>query len=370
MPNKIYINARFLTQSITGVQQYALEIVRNFDLLLDRGEIDPNVYTFTMLAPSKGVIHDLGLKHISLRQVGRLTGHAWEQAELPFYSGDGLLFCPGNTAPVISLTSSQKTVTTVHSLAYLYFPESYSLPFKAFYNIIVPLVLKKADAAITVSQAEKELILKRYPFAAKRLHVVQNGGITGSYKEEDRNTCLYSTKLPSPFLLFVGSLSRGKNLGAVIKALSLLEDENLHLVVVGATGKTFAEAGMDIPDHLLDRIHFRGQINDPQELLHLYKTAACLVFPSYYESSGLPPVEAMACGCPVIVSDIPALRERCGDAALYCSPDRPGDFAERIKQVLTNKLLRERLKEKGLQRSRIFTWEKTARETWNIIKNI
>lgn len=370
MPNKIYINARFLTQSVTGVQQYALEIVRNFDLLLDRGEIDPNEYTFTLLTPSKGVIHDPGLKHISLRQVGRLTGHAWEQAELPFYSGDGLLFCPGNTAPVISLASGQKTAVTVHSLAYLYFPESYSLPFKAFYNIIVPFVLKKADAAITVSQAEKDLILKSYPFAAKRLHVVQNGGLSGSCKVEDKDIGLKSTRMTNPFLLFVGSLSRGKNLRAVVKALSLLEQENLDLVVVGATGKTFAEAGMDIPDHLLGRIHFRGQIDNWQELLHLYKIASCLVFPSYYESSGLPPVEAMACLCPVIVSDIPALRERCGDAALYCSPDNPRELAERIKQVLTNNELKESLKEKGLQRSRMFTWEKTARETWTIIKNI
>lgn len=369
MAHKIYINARFLTQAITGVQQYARELVRGLDLMIDRGEIDKSEYTFIMLAPSRGVTNDLVLKHITIRRVGLLTGHAWEQAELPLYSGDGLLFCPGNTAPVLSLLSSRKIVTTVHSLAYLYFPEAYSRSFRAFYNLIIPLIMKKADVTITVSQSEKDMILSRYPFASQRLHMVQNGGMSIEFMEEMRTSDIYEEKTSYPFILFVGSLSRGKNLQAVVKAISFLEKE-LHLVVVGATGKTFADAGVEIPDSSSRRIDFKGQINNNRELINLYKTALCLVFPSFYESSGLPPIEAMACGCPVVASSIPALIERCGDAAVYCNPASPADIAGKVRMLLDDGALRAALKEKGLQRSRQFSWEKCARETWEVIKGV
>ncbi|HWI55369.1 MAG TPA: glycosyltransferase family 1 protein, partial [Desulfobacteria bacterium] len=124
LSQKIYINGRFLTQSITGVQRYAHEVVKALDSMIDSGEIDKSHYQLQILAPGKGIKYDLGLKHIHLQQIGKPTGHLWEQTVLPAGSRDGLLFCPGNTAPAISLLSGQKTVVTVHDLSYLYFPDA------------------------------------------------------------------------------------------------------------------------------------------------------------------------------------------------------------------------------------------------------
>lgn len=365
----IYINARFLTQAITGVQRVAHELVKSLDLLIEKGEIDSSRYRVELLAPKSGVKHELQLKNISLRQVGRLSGHAWEQFELPFYSKNGLLVCPGNTAPVLSLLSGQKTVVTVHDLSYLYFPEAYSFAFKAFYNMVIPKVLRYASRVITVSESERVSILKYYKFAENRLRVVHNGGLPGEYL--DKVDTMETSDKTAPFVLYVGSLSRRKNLQGVIQAIALLnEKEEIPAVIVGAGGKSFRNTSFGVPEEAVSRIDFKGQVNDTGYIIELYKSAACFVFPSFYESSGLPPIEAMACGCPVIVSPIPALVERCGDAALYASPGDPADIADKIMRILKDPALAEDLRNKGFERAKMFTWEICARQTWGLINEV
>lgn len=365
----IYINARFLTQAITGVQRVAHELVKSLDLLIEKGEIDSSCYRVELLAPKSGIKHDLGLKNIPVRQVGRLSGHGWEQFELPFYSKKGLLVCPGNTAPVFSLLSGQKTVVTVHDLSYLYFPEAYSFAFRAFYNMVIPMVLKYSSSVITVSESERISILKHYNYADKRLKVVHNGGLPGEYLDKIDSIKASETS-DKPFVLYVGSLSRRKNLQGVIEAVALLNRHNdVPAVIVGAGGKSFRNTQFGVPEDA-GRIDFKGQVNDTAYIIDLYKSSACFVFPSFYESSGLPPIEAMACGCPVIVSPIPALIERCGDAALYANPDDPADIADKIMRILENPSLAGDLRRKGFERAKMFTWEICARQSWGVIRDV
>lgn len=365
---RIYINARFLTQPVTGVQRYAIELVKALDCLIEQGEIKKFKYRFELLAPRKGLLRDLHLKHITLRKVGVLTGHAWEQLELPMYSAGGLLFCPGNTAPALSLLAGRKTVVTVHSLSYLYIPEAYSAAFRTLYGTIMPLVLRKANKVITVSQSEKKLITGRYG-DIKNIHVIQNGTGLKSFVDENEKLKVDKSDSAEPFLLFVGSISKGKNLQGVLEALSILnKSRDVNLVVVGAGGKTFKGAEACLPGNIINKVFFKGQIDEVRELIHLYKTAFCLVFPSFYESWGLPAVEAMTCGCPVIASNIPALAESCGDAALYCDPFDPADIAVKIQGLMDDEALRQSLIQKGLARAGRFTWDKCARETFAIIE--
>ncbi|MDT3700869.1 MAG: glycosyltransferase family 1 protein [Thermincola sp.] len=368
---QIYINGRFLTQAVTGVQRYARELVRSLDNLLEAGEIDESRYNFKLLAPRWGIQDKLKLKNIPLRRVGRFTGHAWEQLELPLYSKGGLLFCLGNTAPVISLFSAQPTVVTIHSLAFLLFPEAYSTAFKAFYKQLVPLALRKGDAVITVSRSEKNVIISRYGSVQKRLYAIQNGAMDEDFLKSLKHTVETAPDIKQPFVLFIGSLSKGKNLGGVLQALTLLnKDHDVNLVVVGAAGKNFHSDEFNLPLEISDKVIFKGQVDTTGELVSLYKASLCLVFPSFYESSGLPPLEAMACGCPVVVSKIPSLHERCGDAALYCNPANPADIAAKIKLIISDPRLRETLRSKGLERAKRFTWQKCARETFAVIKGV
>jgi glycosyltransferase involved in cell wall biosynthesis len=362
---KIYINARFLTQEITGVQRYAHELTRALDVLADSGEINGSEFRFELLSPMRGILHQPELKHFHLRRVGRLSGHAWEQFELPFYSRNGLLFCPGNTAPVLSLMLGKPVVVTVHDLSYLYFPEAYSVPFRLFYRTVMPLVLGRAGEVITVSQAEGKSILDRYPKAEGRLHPIQSGA---SFFCDEEDVGHLPSDPAEPFVLYVGSLNKRKNLLGFVRAMGIVNRENdVNVVVVGSTARSFKRLRFDLPKNITGKVSFMGQI-DERELMRLYKTAVCLVFPSFYEASGLPPLEAMACGCNVIASSIPSLLERCGDAALYCNPNSPEDIAEKTALLLGDDALREELRQKGLERSRLFTWENCARETFKVLK--
>ena len=357
----ISINARFLTQPITGVQRYALELTKAFDALIEKGEIKG--CHFELLSPPRKPLHHLALKNIPIRRVGYFSGYMWEQLELPFYAGKNLLFCPGNMAPFVSLLSGQKILVTVHDLSYLYFPEAYSLLFKLFYRTVVPLVLKNANAVITVSNSAKDSILNRYGYASDRLHVVPNG-------------VFFKNNIPDkkdkvgepPFVLYVGSLNKRKNLDGILNAAKLLNDKgNVRFVIVGSYEKIFSSINLDTDAAYID---FKGQINDVEELIKLYKSASCFVFPSFYESFGFPPLEAMACGCPAVVSNAGSLPEICGDAAVYCDPFNATDIAEKIMQVITNEALQEELRQKGMAQVKKFSWERCARETFAVIEKI
>lgn len=364
----IYINGRFLTQSITGVQRYAHEIIKALDQLIEDQKINNVKYQFILLSPQKSLMHFLSLKNIEWRQVGKKSDHAWEQLDLPSYVKDGLLFCPGNTAPLQILHSKKKTMVTVHDLSYLYYPEAYSLSFKLWYRFLIPLIMRNADAIITVSESEKKSILKYYPYVKNRLSAIQNGGLP------EKQDSLIRVKADSRYkatILYVGSLSRRKNFQGVIKALEIVNNLfDIYLVVVGTGGISFRAPYFQISQSIEKKVIFKGQINNFDELISFYKKSTCLVFPSLYEASPLPPLEAMACGCPVIVSNIPALQERCGDAALYCDPNDSQDIADKIIRLLENKELRESIIQKGFLQAKKYSWEKSAWQTFSIMEKI
>ncbi|MEZ4762576.1 MAG: glycosyltransferase family 1 protein [Calditrichia bacterium] len=176
----------------------------------------------------------------------------------------------------------------------------------------------------------------------------------------------------SPYLLFVGSFSRVKNLENVLTALHLLHRDfpKLTLRIVGAKARSFNDLSTKIDEQLRPKIVFEGQINDTVAMIKLYQNAAALVFPSFYEASPLPPIEAMSCGCPVVASDIPSLRERCGNTAEYCRPESPESIATAIAAILSDAQFAEHLRQNGLARAAEFSWERCARETLAVFRNV
>jgi glycosyltransferase involved in cell wall biosynthesis len=290
----------------------------------------------------------------------------WEQTELPWYSRGKMLFCPGNTAPVISLLGASPIIVTVHSLAYKYFPEAYHPAFRLYYRLVVPILLRHARLIITVSEAERRAILMHYPRAAPRLHAIANGGLPSGVSETAR-----PAEQLGGAILYVGSLAAHKNFPrAFTVACRLARERGFDFVFVGGTPKGLVGSGINLSNEVSSRIRFVGAVNNFAALIPYYQTAACFLFPSLYESSGLPPLEAMAFGCPVIVSDIPALRERCGDAAIYCDPHDADSIAQAITRVMEDKELRCRLREMGYQRAASYTWKACAFETLDLIEKL
>lgn len=348
----LVINGRFMAQPMTGVQRYARELVAALDRELERW---PG-WTAELLLPQ--YVAAPSYRRISSRNVGQLHGHLWEQLDLPRHMAGDVLFCPGNTAPIASLLSRQPVVVTVHDLSYRYFPSAYTRAFRLLYNSIMPVVMRCAARVITVSQSERAQILKHYPLAAERLVVVQNGGVSDG--STARSAELEALR---PYLLYVGSFSRRKNFDSVMEVARRLLDErrDLRFILVGGTPEVFQRMEPDREPH--PRMTFAGQINDPAALMPYYRSAEALVFPSFYESSGLPPTEAMACGCPVLASDIPALAERCGNAALYCDPHDVDEILAKTRRLLNDQALRGALSRLGQVQSATFTWELCAEET-------
>lgn len=354
---KLFINGRFLTQDMTGVQRVATEIVLALDSALERGEYEGLDVELVVPALRELTIEP-DLRVIKIRRLGRFGGHAWEQLELPRYVGSQPLLCLGNLAPVASLYGRGPVFTMVHDLSYHYVPEAYGFRFRALYGTVMPQVLRKSRIVFTVSESEASAITGSYGHILdrERLVVAPNGGVppvsdggeVRGYSERERR-CLY-----------VGSLTKRKNADGIANlATWASESADADFALAGSTARAFSEVnGSSEPS---SRVVLLGQLNEQRQLDDEYRRAKVFVFPSFYESSGLPTTEAMRLGCPVVASDIPALRERCGDAALYADPTDITTFQTQIQRLLDNEALWKDFQRRGLQRASLFTWDTQAK---------
>jgi glycosyltransferase involved in cell wall biosynthesis len=356
---KVCINGRFLTQAITGVQRYAREMVRAIDEQLSAAPAIRQQYAFTLLTPRQpaGTIE---LEHIPTLRIGRLRGHAWEQLELPFHAGGRLILNLCNTAPLAAAG-----LVTIHDASVFAVPEAYSRTFGLWYRSLFPLLGKRARSILTVSAFSRGQLIQHAGIPAAKIRVVPEGSEHLLRSPGDLGVFARAPVQPGRYILAVGSLSPHKNLIGVVKAVSRLGTSALPLVAAGGGNKrVFNQAGLNG-----ESFHAVGYVTD-RELRALYEHAACFVFPSLYEGFGLPPLEAMTCGCPVVVSRAAALPEVCGPAVLYCDPHDPENIAEQIRTILDNPAQRAELRERGLARARCFTWEQAASALLGILGEI
>jgi glycosyltransferase involved in cell wall biosynthesis len=357
---KIFVNGRFLTQPMTGVQRYAHEMVSALDAVLDeRPDLSIEILSPPLSSPAPKFRN---IRHV---EIGSRGGHFWEQTSLPKKVGKGILFCPGNTAPISSLLSKASVIVCVHDLSYLYHPRAYTLPYRLVYNVLTPLVLRHARKVITVSDAERLEILKHYPRVEPRLVAIQNGGLGSSVRLDLPRQPL----LPEPgYMLYVGSLSKRKNFPAMFQvACDLATRRGLRTVFVGGTAASLEETHQNVPPHLAEMVTFAGQVNDTDLLVSYYKGASVFLFPSLHEASPLPPIEAMKCGVPVVSSAIPSLRERCRDAAIYCQADDAASITEAVEKVLDDEGFAAEMRERGRRLANEYSWRNAALRTLEVI---
>lgn len=356
----VIINGRFLTQKLTGVQRFACELVKALDALIGKGIIDPK-YSFLLITPS-GTEIPFELSHIRVKQAGLFAGHLWEQLELPLYARRGVLLSLCNSAPLLKTHQ----LVVIHDAAVYAVPHAYSVVFRAWYKFMLPLLGKMARHLITVSQFSRSELLRYCGYDEAKITVVQEGKEHILAHTPD-NTILQRAGIGDrPFILAVSSLTPNKNFGAVARAIGIIGSEKFYLVVAGSSNpKVFSTAQTVLPDF----VKYAGYVNDA-ELRALFESAACFVYPSFYEGFGLPPLEAMACGCPVIVSKAASLPEVCGDAALYCDPYDHTDIAQKIVQVLHDPGKQDDMRRKGLKQAAKYSWEKAAISVWAVVEKI
>lgn len=268
----------------------------------------------------------------------------------------------------IPLLNGCRTLVTVHDVGVLAFPAYTRSPLaKTYARFMFSVIKRRAGGIIAISEFTAGEFRRLIGCDGGKMRTVPLG-VDGSWfaAAEDR-LCT-----ERPYILYVGNVKAHKNLANLMKAFEAIAEKVPHdLMIIGkyegfVTGDAPALARVAAHGQ---RVRLLGQVDD-RTLRQYVAGAQMLVFPSFYEGFGLPALEAMACGCPVIASNVSALPEVCGDAALYCDPHRPDDIAARIAQLAGDARLRDELRRKGIERARLFTWEAAADRTYELMKEM
>lgn len=323
------VNGRFLGQGLTGVQRFAGEVTAALALLRP----------IRLLVPP-GVAGGI--------EVGSRSGQAWEQWDLPAALGGDVLVNLGNTAP---LRVGRRQVVVIHDAGVFDTPESYSRPFRLWYRLLHRALVWRGARIVTVSQFSRGRIAHHLGIDESRIGVMPEGGEHILRIPADLAVLQKHGLQPGRYALAVGSRAAHKNLDALRGAAALLAERGMHLAAAGAADPAvFRPAGGGPGAVAL------GRVSDA-ELRALYENALCLVFPSRYEGFGLPPLEAMTCGCPVIAAASGAVPEVCGDAALWFDD---ATLTDTLRRLLDEAGLADRLRAAGLARAQEFTWGRAA----------
>lgn len=355
METTVWINARFLPRPVTGVERVARELITALcDRLNDEGAwTGPQGLrlNFRLITPGADQTPSPWPK-LPVDRVGCGGGHLWEQTSLLAATRSGWLLSLCNTGPMLK----RRQVLFMHDAQTFAIPGNFTWRFRLWYRLLFTVAGRISSAILTNSSYSREELVKRVGLDPSSITATWLG-VEHVLREVPDEAAFARHALPADggYLLAVSSNNPNKNFAAVLKALQLLGQEAPPCVIAGHhDARIFGE--LPAGD---SRIIPVGHVTDA-ELHALYARAIALLFPSYYEGFGLPPVEAMALGCPAIVSSTSVMPEICGDAALYCDPAIPETLAAAIRRLHLEPSLRQRLIARGRERVQLFSWANCA----------
>ncbi len=361
---KIAVHASHLSQDREdGNQTYIMNLFTHL------AQVDQkNQYDFYYSAPPKRHLEAPNYHHI-IHQ----APVAWTQRVFPQLlrkDNPDVLFMPIQMLPFLK-SKKQKSVVTIHDLAFFYYPETFPWKDRTLHKIYVREAIMSSDALIAITQATKDDILARYNVPEDKIHVIYHGIDHTRFRpsNQDDDDLIQAVKdkysIHKPYLLFVGNVQPRKNVQGLIKAFShwkATTNINAQLVIAGAKAWMVEDVLEEVQELLENDIIFTGRFLD-EELPPLLWGATAFVLPSFYEGFGLPILEAAACGTPVLIADTPALTEVAGNAAMIFDPHNPLDIAAKIDTLWSDTQLQQDMRQKGYRRAQEFSWKRCAQET-------
>jgi glycosyltransferase involved in cell wall biosynthesis len=342
--SEISINGRFLGQRISGVQRFAREISCAF------GNIEGRSRESTLVVPGRSDSPEI-FGNMPVKRTGRCSGHIWEQIELSPAAGDSLLVNLCNTAPALR----RRQLVVLHDAAVVALPQNYTPAFRLWYRTLIHCYSRAATKLGTVSKFSANEISKHFGISPLKVEVISESGEHILHQPPDYTLHAKFGLEEDSYFLATSSWAPNKNFSSIVRAVSKLPRLPYKFVIVGGRNNwIFSRSNLEIGQAIEV-----GYASDAQ-LRALYERAACLVYPSLYEGFGLPPLEAMCCGCPVLVSNTGAMPEVCANAAAYCDPNDIDDIAYQLARLLLSRSVRAELRLAGLARAKEWTWRRAA----------
>ena len=362
------VNASIIGESPTGLGLYAINLIRGLDAI--RGDL----HVYTSCPAALGGLHARIAPATRLARPERgLSGHfsrlLWVQTALRVRARVQSARVLLNTVPEAVLGSSVPQVTVVHDLLPLYFPAEYPRQ-QYYFRSLVPRVLRASRVVVADSESTRRDVITSYSIPPEKVRVIYPGYDPQTYSVN--GTLPATAANGDSYLLYVGNLLPHKNVLSLLDALAILRRRHpARLIVRGEGQPAYAQAVRERVETLglTDVVSFRGYAGN-RELRNLYAGAACLVLPSLHEGFGLPVLEAMACGTPVITSSSSSLPEVGGDAAVQVDPHDAIELADAMYRVLTSAGLREELRARGLEWAAGFSWRRTAEQMSRLLDEV
>ena len=372
---RIGIDARSVLKQRSGVGTYTFNLIQHLSRL-DRENRYVLFYSHHLDVKSAiPEIENPNFESRFFRFPNKLLNLLWGTVKVPkidWFVGDVDVYHSPNFS--LNVLGRGKSLMTIHDLNFLVYRKFAIASGRWHYAFKIKEYAEKADAIIAVSQSTKSEIIKYLKIPEEKIHVIYEGcsqAFQPLPESEKKEKVKEKYNVKGDFILCVGTLEPRKNLKGLIQAYDRSRaKEDFLLVLAGGKGWKYKHIFRLIKQlKLEDRVVFTGYVSD-SDLPALYNGASVFVYPSFYEGFGLPPLEAMACGIPVIVSHTTSLPEVVGDAGIYVDPFDIEQISFSIDTVLSDTRLCQTLREKGLKRAKLFSWEKTARETLKLYQQL
>jgi len=340
---KIFINGRFLTQKLTGISRFSLEICR----------VLCQTTKFNIIAPKNSILKEYDIEGLNIIEYGNLNSHLWEQISLPLFlrkQKDYILINFSGLGPIFI----KSKISTIHDVSFVRHPEWFSKQYSLLYKVFTPLIIKNSICILTVSKFSKNEIIDYYNVSYDKIKIIYNA-INNHFNDlriqRDKHN-----------VISVASFDPRKNIKTILEASTQEGFDSYNLTLVGSGNRVFGQLGFS--KDMFSHVTFTGHISD-SELIKQYNNSSIFISASLYEGFGIPPLEALACGCKLLLSDIPVYHEIFEDAAVYFNPMDPMDLLRGLIQVSKSKPYA--YPQKILSK---FSWYDSAMKVKSIIETI